>query len=228
MKFLIIDDAPGEVRATSLYLQTCYPNATFLSASDGRMGLDLARRENPDMVILEQCLQDPDGFEICSQIHFISQVPIIMLAEGDSDSDMAHGLEIGADDYITRPFSCIEFLARVQAVMRRTRSSHNYLNGDLIFNHDTREVLVKDKRVRLTGLESRLLEQLVLNTGQVLTKQELVSKVWGKKFARKTRRLNVHIKRLRQKLGDSESLTLISTEPGVGYKFIGTTKGHGS
>lgn len=178
MKFLIIDDnEPDEVRVITLCLQVCYPSATFLSAGDGRRGLDLVRIENPDMVILEQGLQDPDRFEICGQIRSISQVPIIMLADRDSDSDAAHGLEIGADDYISRPFSWIEFLARVQAVMRRTRHVHNRPSGDLILNHETRELLIKDKKVRLTGLEFRILEQLVLNAGQVLTSRELVSKI---------------------------------------------------
>lgn len=226
MKFLIIDDAPDVVEAVSLCLELRYPGATFLSAGDGKTGLELAKQTEADLVILDIGLPDADGFEICRQIRSTSQVPIIMLTVRDRDVDVARGLAVGADDYITKPFSHIEFLARVQAVLRRTKGGDGaaegtFTTGDLTVNYDTREVWSKGQKVRLTATEFRLLYQLAHNAGRVLTHQELLSKVWGQEFVNKTGYLKVHIQHLRQKLGDSASSPrLILTEPGVGYRFV--------
>ncbi|MBI4288250.1 MAG: response regulator transcription factor [Chloroflexi bacterium] len=226
MKFLVIDDAPDVVEAVSLCLELRYPGATFLSAGDGKTGLELAKKEETDLIILDIGLPDSDGFEVCRQIRATSQVPIIMLTVRDRDVDVARGLAVGADDYITKPFSHIEFLARVQAVLRRSKSTDGasegtFTAGDLTVNYDTREVWLKGDKVRLTATEFRLLYQLVHNAGRVLTHQELLVKVWGQEFTTKTGYLKVHVQHLRQKLGDSASSPrLILTEPGVGYRFV--------
>ena len=174
------------------------------------------------------------GFEICRQIHASSQVPIIMLTEQGYDMDAERVLAIGADDYMTKPFSYIEFLVKVQAVLHRAQTAHwapdgIFTAGDLTVNYLTREVWVKGKKVRLTASEFRLLYHLTRSVGKVPTYEELLSKVWGQEFTGKTRRLIVYIQRLRQKLGEpASSPRLIFTEHGVGYGLMAVTKEHSS
>ena len=231
MKFLIVDDAPDMVEVISLCLELRYPDANIVSAADGNTSLDLFQREEPDLVILDIGLPDLNGFEVCRQMRANSQVPIIMLTVRDRDVDVARGLAVGADDYITKPFSHIEFLARVQAVLRRTQNTDAITNGifttgELEVNYGTREVRLKGKNVQLTPTEYRLLHQLVSNAGRVLTHQELLTRVWGSGFTDKTSYLRLHVQHLRQKLEDSvDTPRLIFTEPGVGYSFRTPTPG---
>ena len=230
MKFLIVDDAPDVVEAVSLCLELRYPGATIISASEGNTALELFQREEPDLIVLDIGLPNLDGFDVCRQIRANSQVPIIMLTVRDRDVDVARGLAVGADDYITKPFSHIELLARVQAVLRRTKSTDttndgSFTTGDLVVNYVTREVRLKGKEVRLTPTEYRLLYQLVRNAGRVITHQDLLSRVWGPEFTNKTSYLKVHVQHLRQKLTDPANTTrLILTEPGVGYRFTTPTR----
>ena len=230
MKFLIVDDAPDVVEAVSLCLELRYPGATIISASEGNTALELFQREEPDLIVLDIGLPNLDGFDVCRQIRANSQVPIIMLTVRDRDVDVARGLAVGADDYITKPFSHIELLARVQAVLRRTKSTDttndgSFTTGDLVVNYLTRVVHLKGKEVRLTPTEYRLLYQLVRNAGRVITHQELLTRVWGPEFTNKTSYLKVHVQHLRQKLTDPANTTrLILTEPGVGYRFTTPTR----
>ena len=129
MKFLIVGDAPNSVESVILRLKIRYTDATFLSASDSEAGLELVRMENPDLVILDVRLPGPGGFKICRQIRSNSQVPIIMLTVCNRVVDVVRGLSVGADDYITKPFSHGEFLARVAAVLRRARHDENGAQG---------------------------------------------------------------------------------------------------
>ena len=231
MKFLIVDDAPDVVEAVSLCLELRYPGAIILTAGEGNAALDIAQREEPDLVILDIGLPIMDGFDVCRQLRVNSQVPVIMLTVRDRDVDVARGLAVGADDYITKPFSHIELLARVQAVLRRTKSADNtndgsFVSGDLDINYVSREVRVSGKDVKLTPTEYRLLYQLVRNAGRVLTHRELLTRVWGPEFTDKTSYLKVHVQHLRQKLADSASTPrLILTEPGVGYRFATPIQG---
>lgn len=230
MKFLIVDDAPDVVEAVSLCLELRYPGATIISAAEGNAALELFQREEPDLIVLDIGLPNLDGFDVCRQIRANSQVPIIMLTVRDRDVDVARGLAVGADDYITKPFSHIELLARVQAVLRRTKSTDttndgSFTTGDLVVNYLTRVVHLKGKEVRLTPTEYRLLYQLVRNAGRVITHQELLTRVWGPEFTNKTSYLKVHVQHLRQKLTDPANTTrLILTEPGVGYRFTTPTR----
>lgn len=231
MKFLIVDDAPDVVEAVSLCLELRYPGAIIVSAAEGNTALELAQREEPDLVILDIGLPNMDGFDVCRQLRSNSQIPIIMLTVRDRDVDVARGLAVGADDYITKPFSHIELLARVQAVLRRAKSTDNandgsFTSGDLDINYVSRAVRVGGKEVKLTPTEYRLLYQLVRNAGRVLTHRELLTRVWGPEFTDKTSYLKVHVQHLRQKLADSANTPrLILTEPGVGYRFVTPTPG---
>ena len=229
MKFLVIDDAPDVVEAVTLCLELKYSGATFLSAGDGKKALELATKEEPDLIILDIGLPDSDGFEICRQIRASSQVPIVMLTVRDRDEDVARGLTVGADDYITKPFSHIELQARVLALLRRARGTDGTLEGsfaagDLVVNYDTREVWLRGERVRLTATEFHLLSDLTHNAGRVLTRRELLTGVFGPESSVKINYLRNLVRRVRQKLGDSvSSPTLILTEPGEGYRFVPRT-----
>lgn len=227
MKILVIDDDPDVVEVVSLCFEMRWPGAELVSAGDGASGLEAVEQENPDIVILDIGLPDIDGFEVCRRIRRFSDVPIVMLTVRDQETDIVKGLELGADDYITKPFSHIELLARVQAVRRRaqalplTEDEQPFSTGDLFIDFARREVLLKGAPVRLTPTEYHLLYHLARNAGRVMTHRILLEKVWGREYLDATDYLKVHIQHLRQKLGD-DAQKMISTERGTGYKFAKT------
>jgi len=225
MKALVIDDDRGIVEVVSICFQLRWSGASVISASDGAKGLELIEAENPDVVILDIGLPDMDGFQVLREIRRFSQVPVIMLTVRGEDTDVARGLELGADDYITKPFSHVELMARVHAVLRRTRGAVTteekpFVSGKLSVNFATNEITVGGKPVKLTSIESKLLYHLIKNEGRLLPHDNLLQKVWGETYTDARDLLRVHIKHLRQKLGDSiESPKIIVTEHGMGYKF---------
>jgi DNA-binding response OmpR family regulator len=228
MKVLVIDDDPDVVEVVSLCFEMRWPNAEVVSAADGETGLEAAEKENPDIIILDIGLPDMDGFEVCRRIRHYSDVPIVMLTVRDQATDKVKGLELGADDYITKPFSHIELLARARAVLRRaqamplTEDQQPFSSGDLFIDFARREVLSKGKPVRLTPTEYHLLYHLVRNAGRVVRHSTLLEKVWGREYVDSSDYLKVHIQHLRQKLGDdAQNPRLIVTERGVGYMFVG-------
>lgn len=231
MKFLIVDDAPEVVEAVSICLEVTYPGATIISAAEGSAGLELASQEDPDLVILDIGLPNLDGFEVCRQLKANSQVPVIILTGRDRDTDVARGLVIGADDYITKPFSHIDFLARVKAVLRRTEvanstSEDNFREGVLYIDFDTREMCLNNRIIKLAHKENSLLYELVRNSGETVNQCELLDKVWGLNDTRKIRCLRTCMNRLRQKLVDlTKNPRIILTEPGEGYLFSIRTRG---
>ena len=226
MKALVIDDAAEIADVVSLCFQLHWSNATVLSAQDGARGLELVEAESPDMVILDIGLPDMDGFEVLREIRRFSQVPVIMLTVRGEDTDVARGLELGADDYITKPFSHIELVARVRAVMRRIQGmpvseERPFISGRLAVDFASKEVTVDGKPVRLTSTEYKLLYHLIKNEGRLLSHENLLNKVWGEDYQDARDLLRVHIQHLRQKLGDNgESADIIVTEHGMGYKFV--------
>jgi len=226
MKALVIDDAAEIADVVSLCFQLHWSNATVLSAQDGTRGLELVEAESPDMVILDIGLPDMDGFEVLREIRRFSQVPVIMLTVRGEDTDVARGLELGADDYITKPFSHIELVARVRAVMRRIQGmpvseERPFISGRLAVDFASKEVTVDGKPVRLTSTEYKLLYHLIKNEGRLLSHENLLNKVWGEDYQDARDLLRVHIQHLRQKLGDNgESADIIVTEHGMGYKFV--------
>ncbi len=227
MKVLLVDDEPDVVEVVSLCFDLRWPGTEILVSNDGQGGVRLAREGRPDVMILDVGLPDIDGFEVLRQVRSTSDVPVIMLTARDEDFNKVKGLELGADDYITKPFSHIELLARVQAVLRRAQmpqpviTEPPFVAGDFSMDFASREVRRGGNLVKLTPTEYNLLFHLVKNTGTVLTHRTLLAKVWGREYVDETDYLKVHIQHLRQKLGDDpQNPTLIATERGVGYRFL--------
>jgi len=181
------------------------------------------------VVILDIGLPDMDGFQVLRELRRFSQVPVIMLTVKGKDTDIARGLELGADDYIVKPFSHIELIARVQAVLRRVQGlavseESPFVSGKLSVDFVNNEVKLDGRLVKLTSTESNLLYHLVRNEGRLLSHEKLLRTVWGETYIDARDLLRVHIQHLRQKLGDSvESPSIIVTEHGMGYKFIRQT-----
>ncbi len=227
MKVVVVDDSPEIIEVVSLCFQLRWSDASLVSAPTGAAGLELIETESPDIVILDIGLPDMEGFEVLREIRRFSQVPVIMLTVRGEDIDIARGLEMGADDYITKPFSHIELVARVQAVLRRTQGTavsseeRPFSSGKLFVDFTGNEVKVDGKPVKLTSTELKLLYLLIRNEGRLVTHEGLLSKIWGETYADARDLLRVHIQHLRQKLGDSvESPGIIVTEHGMGYKFV--------
>ena len=227
MKVVVVDDAADIVEVVSLCFQLRWTDAEVLSAAEGGEGLTLIEAEDPDIVILDINLPDMDGFQVIRELRRFSQVPVIMLTVKGEDTDIARGLELGADDYMVKPFSHIELIARVDAVMRRSRGQpitseeRPFVSGKLSINFASNEIKVSGKPVKLTSTETKLLRHLIRNEGRLLTHENLLTKVWGESYQDTRDLLRVHIQHLRQKLGDSiESPRIIVTEHGMGYKFI--------
>jgi len=227
MKVVVIDDSPEIIEVVSLCFQLRWNGAQVLPAGDGAQGLELIETEYPDIVILDIGLPDMNGFQVLQEIRRFSQVPVIMLTIRGEDTDIARGLEMGADDYVTKPFSHIELIARVQAVLRRVQESpvttedRPFASGKLWVDFSSNEIKVEGEPVKLTSTEFKLLQYLIRNEGRLLSHENLLSKVWGDTYGDARDLLRVHIQHLRRKLGDSiESPKIIVTEHGMGYKFV--------
>ena len=228
MKVLIIEDNPQIVRDISFCLQVRYPEVAVVSVGEERKGLDMIETESPDLVMVDSSLPNVDILELVNQIREFSDVPLIILFEAATDMDRARGLEMGADEYINKPFSPIELLARVKALLRRTQGfgfkpeRFISIGGELTINNDTHEVLLSaGKRVKLTPIEYHLLLELVRNNGRVLTHSNLVEKVWGSEDVCDQSYVKKYIYRLRSKLeNDAGKPQMLLTERGIGYKFV--------
>ena len=227
MKVLVIEDDPGIIEVVSLCFQLRWSGTTVISASSGNKGLELVETESPDVVILDIGLPDVDGYQILKEIRRFSDVPVLMLTVRSEDTDVARGLELGADDYITKPFSHIELIARVQAVLRRaqglpvTDEERPFISGKLSVDFNRNEVMLDGNLIKLTSTERKLLYHLIRNEGRILSHESLLTKVWGDSYVDARDLLRVHIQHLRQKLEDNiESPNIIVTEHGIGYKLI--------
>ncbi len=227
MKVVVVDDAEDIVEVVSLCFQLRWSGTDVISAGDGASGLQLVETESPDIVILDINLPEMDGYQVIREIRRFSQVPVIMLTVKGADTDIARGLELGADDYMVKPFSHIELIARVEAVLRRSRGTpispdeRPYESGGLSVNFAANEVKLNGKPVRLTSTETKLLRHFIRNEGRLLTHENLLTKVWGEGYQDTRDLLRVHIQHLRQKLGDSqETPKVIVTEHGMGYRFL--------
>ena len=227
MKVLVIDDDPSIAQVITICFEMRWPQSTVVSAVDGNEGVSMVEKESPDVVILDIGLPGIDGFEVCREIRRFSDVPIVMLTVRDTDTDTARSLEMGADDYLSKPFSHIELLSRVQAVLRRTqrlplsKGKGVFSSSGLSIDFDSREVRVGGEVVKLTPYEYGLLYHLTRNAGRVVTYQALLSNVWGENYEQDTYLLKLHIHNLRRKLGDNpQNPKMIINERGVGYKFV--------
>jgi len=220
MKIVIIEDAADIVEAVSLCFELRWPGSDILSSAEGKRGLELIERESPDIVILDLGLPDIDGFEVLKDIRRFSNVPVVIFTARTAEADIVRGLELGADDYITKPFSHIELLARVQSIPKSGASGY-FSAGDLHIDFDGREVRLAGRTVQLTPTEYNMLYQLVCNEGQVLSHRYLLEKVWGSgSLDDDISYIKVYVQRLRDKLKDSpETANMIQNVRGVGYKF---------
>jgi two-component system KDP operon response regulator KdpE len=223
-KILIVDD---EARILRLVRSNLEPQGyKILTAMDGESALTAAEMNDPDLIILDLMLPRLDGFEVCRRLREFSTVPIIILTAKGEEVDKVKGLELGADDYLTKPFGVPELLARIKAVLRRTRVAPAqklepvFNLASFSVNFAQRRVAANGKDVKLSPTEYKLLYELVTNAGRVVLHQDLLAKVWGREYRDETEYLRVYIRYLRQKIEvDPSQPKLILTEPGVGYRF---------
>jgi DNA-binding response OmpR family regulator len=227
MKVLIVDDEPDVAEIVSLAFRMQWPGSEVTSAPDGETALRLFQEERPDVIVLDVGLPGISGFEVCKRLRETSDVPILMLTVMGEEMDRVRGLELGADDYVPKPFSPLELVARTRAILRRAQilpmasPSHLVVDDDLTVELADHRVLVKGKPVKLTPTEFRLLSHLVSNAGQVLSHEALLAKTWGHQSPDDVPMLKVNIARLREKLDDdAQNPRYIFTEWGVGYRFV--------
>ena len=219
-KILIIDDEPNIIELVKLYLTR--EGFSVESAKNGADGLSMLEKTNPDLVILDIMLPDIDGFEVCKQIRARSKVPVLMLSARREDVDKIVGLELGADDYLSKPFNARELVARVKAILRRSQTGNAPMQViDTCGVHidvAKREVLLKGMTIKLRTKEFDLLTVFARNPGVVMSRERLLSEVWGYDFYGETRTVDVHIAHLREKLKGSTAD--IETYRGSGYKLV--------
>jgi DNA-binding response OmpR family regulator len=207
-------------------------NLRVMLAANGALGLDLARREHPDLILLDVMLPDMDGFAICRTVRAESDTPILMLTARGQEMDRVMGLELGADDYIVKPFNFRELLARIHAALRRREIDRsvalppgNRLTiGDLTLDRTAHQVWRGKELVELTPREFDLLATLMAHIGQAIPRHDLLDQVWGKEWVGDPRTLDVHIRGLREKLGEDATPTgYIETVRSYGYRFVDPT-----
>jgi len=225
VKVLVVDDEPDVARLITVSFGMQQPNWEVLVALDGGEALAALERDRPALILLDVGLPDMDGFQVLEQIRLCSDVPVIMLTVHDDELSKVRGLELGADDYITKPFGHLELLARIRAVLRRAQAlplTHEepFICADLSVDFARREVTRHGKPMPLSATEYRLLYHLVRNAGQVLTHETLLARVWGREYTDEINYLKVYVSRLRAKLEDDpHNPQHILTEHGIGYWF---------
>jgi two-component system KDP operon response regulator KdpE len=224
-KVLVVDDEERMVRFIRLNLE--HDGFLVTEAFNGRQALQRLRDETPDLVLLDVMMPDMDGFEVLQMIREISNVPVIMLTAKGEENDRVRGLELGADDYVTKPFSQRELTSRIKAVLRRTEGAGSGMHGiievddRLKIDFDRREVWLEGKLVKLRPTEYRLLYHLVQNAGWVVSHDQILAKVWGYEYRDEPHYVRIYINYLRQKLEkDPDNPKYILTERGVGYRFV--------
>ncbi len=220
---LVVEDDSNIAELLRLYLEK--DGFEVLHAADGGEGIRMARENEPDLILLDIMLPVVDGWVVCSEVRKSSQVPIIMLTAKGETFDKINGLEMGADDYVTKPFEVKELMARIHAVMRRSdgeapRQSEKRLSFDkLTIDLDSYELVVDGKRVEAPPKEMELLYHLASSPNRVFTRNQLLDEVWGFDYFGDSRTVDVHIKRLREKLEGVSDKWSLKTVWGVGYKF---------
>lgn len=232
-KIAVVEDEP-DIRETLLYALE-REGYEVVSAPDGERALELVRREKPDLVLLDLLLPGFDGIEVCRRMRedeATRQIPVIMVTAKDEESDVVLGLGVGADDYVTKPFSPKELVARVRAVLRRVRvpeevpDNEILRRGELTIDPTRHEVRLGSETVPLTRTEFRLLQLLASRPGRVFSRDQIVSRVMGEGTSVIDRSVDVHVRAVRKKLGERREL--IETVRGVGYRFVEEEAGTGA
>ncbi|NLY50368.1 MAG: response regulator transcription factor [Firmicutes bacterium] len=223
-KILVVDDEESILELLRYNLEK--EGYSVLSVQDGAEAIEMAKREKPDLVLLDLMLPVVDGLEVCRRLRQSSNVPILMLTAKREETDRIVGLELGADDYLTKPFGIRELLARVRAILRRTRGyeelgpSQRITVRGLVIDPERHEVIVRGNKVELTLKEFELLSFLARNPGRVFPREELLERLWDYEFLGDSRTLDVHIRHLREKIEvDPSNPIYIKTVRGVGYKL---------
>ena len=218
-KILVVDDEPSIVNLITAYLKP--EGYEIFTADDGPSGLKAARAFEPDLIVLDVMLPGMDGVEVLTRIRRESEVYVILLTAKTEEMDRVVGLTVGADDYVTKPFSPRELTARIKAALRRIKGSQTRTQEVLSFKHlhmdiAARKVKVDDTPIELTAIEFDLLKSLAENRGRVLSREQLLENVWGESYYGEMRVVDVHLGHVRKKLGKGN---LIATVRGVGYRF---------
>ncbi|HSR19974.1 MAG TPA: response regulator transcription factor [Anaerolineales bacterium] len=223
-QILVVDDEERMVRFIRMNLE--HDGYQVMEALNGKQAIDKLR-DTPDLILLDVMMPDLDGFDVLETVRQVSNVPVIMLTAKGEEDDRVRGLELGADDYITKPFSPRELVSRVKAVLRRTEGATGSMHGlieideRLRIDFDRREIWLEGKLVKLRPTEYRLLYHLVQNAGWVVSHDQLLQKVWGYEYRDEPHYVRLYINYLRQKLEkDPSDPRYILTERGVGYRFI--------
>ena len=223
VRILAVDDEPRYVRVIKINLEAS--GYDVITAESGATALELAVTENPDLVLLDLMMPDIDGYEVCRRIREFSNMPIIMLTALTETNNKVKGLDLGADDYITKPFSARELLARIRAAMRRNeppsaKEAAIFEAGELRIDFVRHRVFVRDQEIKLTPTEYRLLSELVKQADRILVPDYLLEKVWGMGHEGEVQLLWQAIHRLRHKIeADPQNPRYIQTRPGIGYIF---------
>jgi DNA-binding response OmpR family regulator len=228
-KILVVDDEPDVVEVISVGLRLSAPDWEVLSAEDGPSALETFRSTTPDLIILDMNMPGMSGLEVCRVVRRESpDMPIIFLTVRDEEIEKVRGLEAGADDYITKPFSPLELMARIRALLRRAQrhkpntNRNNFSYEGLHIDFINKVVSLNQEPIHLTSIEYNLLYLLVTNAGQVLPHDYLLTKVWGAEYRDALEYLKVHVRHLREKLGDdAQNPRFIFTERSKGYRFAG-------
>jgi two-component system, OmpR family, KDP operon response regulator KdpE len=227
MRILVVDDAPEVVESVRIGFMLQWREVEVIGAATGEEALDIVERQRPDIVLLDVGLPEKDGFAVLRELRTFSDVPVVMLTARDDPMDKVKGLELGADDYVTKPFNHLELMARVKALLRRldmsapTSRAPSFRSGELEVDFAEQQVRLRGVRLDLTPTEYKLLYHLVRNAGHVLQHGTLMAKVWGREYIDETDYVRVYIRRLRDKLGDDpEHPRYIQTERRLGYRFL--------
>jgi len=223
-RILVIDDEISIIKLLRANLED--EGYKVLTAMDGANAMHTIEIEPPDLVILDIIMPKIDGFEVCRQLREWSQIPIIMLSARGDEDDKVKCLELGADDYVTKPFGAKELIARVRALLRRNEAKHTtppkqfFVSGDLKVDFIEKRLTVEGKEVELTPTEYNLLKEFTLNAGKTLTHSYMLGKVWGPEYRMEREYLHVFVRRLRAKLeSNTRKRRYIKTVPRVGYRF---------
>jgi two-component system KDP operon response regulator KdpE len=225
-KLLIAEDDADVAEIVAFSARMNWPDCQVVLAANGQEALRLFKEESPDLVILDVSMPPPNGFEVCQRIRQNSAVPILMLTAREATVDKVRALDLGADDYLTKPFDHLELLARLRALLRRAalaspEEDTDFAIDGLTVNFATHEVRLAGEVVPLTATEYRLLEELVRHAGTALPHQLLLERVWGPEYINDIHYIKVFIRRLRQKLkDDADQPRYIQTVWGIGYRFV--------
>ncbi len=227
LRALVVDDEPQTLKYIGANLRA--RGFDVLTAEDGREALKVFEKNIVDLIILDIMMPGLDGFQVCQSIRRTSDVPIIILSAREREKDIVRALDLGADDYLTKPFGVEEILARIRAVLRRAAQTQSTPRPPLVFDDleidfSSRQVYLKGEKIPLTPTEYNLLAHLALNAGRVLTHRALLQAVWGPEYGNETEYLWAYIRRLRRKIEpDAGKPRYILTQSGVGYQFVAGT-----